>query len=272
MRVIRFASALWILCAPGFATAVMPVGNYEIAFGGNHSIWFGDGSGDDNGLCDGLEAGVDLVGICNFQLFVDGKGKVFGDLDFGGWDDGFLITFQGPIKGTLRGDARKGIARTSYSLKVTGEADDGSVKLPVKGKLKFTGQVEPGGVATGVWEQRFCTKGSPCVSSRIDLLPENLTNGDWLLELTIADAEGGALDGSALVRLGNGTECPYDLSGKYSAKTDLASLVLIPSDPLCAGTSIQLKNVRALDAVELSSAQVKYKLFGYAGEASWGAP
>lgn len=249
MRRLRLAGALWLAFAPGLALAAIPTGSFDFTLGGNQSIWVeeGDESEAEAAFCAEFAATLGDVEFCEFAIHVDGKGKIAGFVDFAAWSDGILIAMSGPIKGSQRGNGATGFSSASYSIKLAGEASDGNVTLGLKANLAFAGQVAPGGVASGYWDARFCLQGEPCESFRTYLPTETLTNGDWQVELEIADAGGGALSGSARIEFGDGSECLYDLRGRYSAKSDAASLALTPITPDCAGTSIQLRDVAIVE-------------------------
>jgi len=264
----RWATALALLCSPGLASAAIPVGHFEISLAGNQSIWFAE-IGDDEAFCVAFAEGLEDVEYCDFEMFVDGKGKLTGYLDFAAWSDDILISLHGPLKGSQRGDGQTGFMRADFSLKLVGEASDGDISLAVKASIKYTGQVAPGGVASGSWDQRFCVQGGGCESYQTVAPMETLTHGAWLLELEIGAAGGGALNGGARAEFGDGSECFYAIEGKYSAKTDVASLALTPITPECAGTSIQWKEVRSPTpggSLGSLTAQLRYRLFGFNGD------
>ena len=243
--VIRFAGALWLWCAPGVAAAGLPLGSFDFTLGGNQSIWWeagADGAGEAT-FCERFAASFGDVEHCQFDLVVIGKGRISGFATFAASRDGLRVALAGPIKGSRRGDGETGHSKASYKIKLAGEASDGQATLGVKASIGFSGRVAPGGVASGTWEERYCFEGERCESIRTPAPTETLTNGNWDVELEIADAGGGALSGSARVGFADGSECPYDLSGKYDAKSDLADLALTPVTPACAGTSIQLQDV-----------------------------
>ena len=257
-----------LLAAPGLASAGLPTGNFAIEFGGRQSIWM-DEEGSDPGeeFCADFESGFDELELCDFQAFVDGKGKIYGYFEFSGWSGGLHFAAGGPIKGSQKGDDRSGVARLSLLVKLVGVASDGFETWGHKGSLRFSGQVTTDGVLSGLWEQSVCVQGLGCSSGESPVPPEVLTNGGWSLELEITDEGGGVLGGLARVELGGeGPECFYAVAGKYSAKKDLASLSLLPTEPACAGTSLKAKNLRVLDAAPgVLFGSIAYSLFGFTG-------
>ena len=107
------------------------------------------------------------------------------------------------------------------------------------------------------------SKAAGCVEEAAVAPPETLDSGDWTLFLEITDLGGGKLGGSAAASLADGTTCDYALSGKYDSKSDVASLKFSPTNAVCDKTKISLKDVRVGATLE---AQMKYKLFGQAGD------
>jgi hypothetical protein len=256
-----------LFAVPGLASAGIPTGNFAIEFGGRQSIWMGE-EGSDSGekFCADFESGFDDLELCDFQAFVDGKGKIFGYFEFSGWSEGIHFAASGPIKGSQKGDDRSGISSVSLLIKLVGVASDGVEKRGAKASIRLNGQTTADGVMSGVWETSVCVQGGGCSSDESPVPPEVATNGGWSLELEITDGGGGALAGAARVELGSGDECFYAVTGKYSAKNDLASLSLLPTEPACAGTSLKAKNVRALDAAPgVLFGSIAYKLFGFTG-------
>lgn len=241
MRVIRLASALWLVCAPAFALAAGPIGNFDFTLGGKQSIWLGEIGGDD--FCESFWEGLEGLEHCDVELAIDGKGRITGSVDLAASDGSARITLRGSLKGSQRGDGRTGLARTSLSLQLEGELSEGDLSLALKADFKYAGQVAPGGVATGIWNQRLCVEGSGCTRRRIDAPTQILTSGDWQVELAIADAGGGALTGDARLEFGDGSECFYTIQGGHRARSDVADLALIPITPACAETSIELDGV-----------------------------
>lgn len=257
--------ALALLLSPASGWAAPPIGSFEISFGGNLSIWFGTGA-ENAAFCEAFAEGIDELEYSDFEIFVDGRGKLFGYLDLAARDAGIRLAMHGPLKGSQRGDASSGITRTTLALKLSGEASDGTSTLGVKGSLRYTGQVAPGGVANGVWDQRFCVQGAGCESYQTVVPTEILPNGGWTLGLEIGDAGGGALNGIARAEFSDGSECSYAIAGKYSAKTDSSRLTLSPITPDCAGTSIQLGVANSNGLVFGNRVALKFKLFGFTGD------
>ena len=271
MRISRAKLAAWIgacalLYAPGLASAASPDGSYETLIDGNHSLWFGEPDAPNAGeaFCEFFTQRFRFVDHCTLQIFGDGSGRIYGQFDAAVWDDRFLITLAGPVKGSRRGSGETGITRLRYSFKLTGVADDGSETFGVKVRVAFTGQVAPGGVATGAWDERFCIQGMRCERQLIDLQETVLTSGAWRLALEIEAGDGGLLGGSARATFSDDHECDYDLSGRYDARHDLASLALTPDGPECAGTALRLQDFVA-QGPGAFSALLRYQMFGLGG-------
>ncbi len=256
-----------LLAASGIASAVIPTGSFEIEFGGRQSIWMGE-EGVDSGeeFCTDFGTAFDTLEFCDFQAFLDGKGKIYGFLEFSGWSGGLHFAEGGPIKGIQKGDDRTGITRFSFTIKLTGVASDGFATMTSKSSIRLTGQTTADGLVSGLWEQSVCVQGFGCNESQSPVPRTIWSNGGWSLELAITDEGGGALGGSARVEFGDGNECFYAVSGKYNAKKDTAGLSLDPTEFDCAGTSLRLKDVRlATSAPDVISGSIAYSLFGFKG-------
>src|SRR5262245_40591333 len=130
------ASVLAVLAAPGLAAAMIPTGSFELHFGDRQSIWIGE-EGVDPGeeFCAGLATEFDPLELCDFQMFVDGRGKISGSLEFSGWSGGLHFSERGLIKGTQRGDDRSGISSVKLRIRLTGIASDGSAMAPTQSSM-----------------------------------------------------------------------------------------------------------------------------------------
>jgi hypothetical protein len=256
------AAAFVLACLPGAGRAAMPQGDYTIELGGSQSVWLGQQPEDDE-FCDGFEAGFGSeLDSCSFSLFVDAKGKITGSIHIVGNASGILVTLDGPVKGKQKGNAASGITSLSFSAKLNGSASDGGANpRSVSAQIAFGGQIDAGGVLTGDWSYSLCAKGAACREQADAIAPET-HDGDWTLDLFLQDTGGGQLSGEALATFADGSACSYDVSGKYSAKKDEASLKLSPLGSACSGTSLQLKRVRDVPPLE---GEMKYKLFGSGG-------
>jgi hypothetical protein len=256
-----------LLAAPSLAPAAIPTGSFELQFGGLQSIWMGE-EGVDVGeeFCAGLADSFDSLELCDFEAFVHGRGRIFGYLEFAGWSGGLHLSLGGPIKGTQKGDDRSGLARVKLTVRLTGTASDGFVTAPTRSRLRLTGQTTAAGLATGVWEARFCVQGAGCNEEQSLVPPTLQTDGEWSLEIEITDGGEGWLGGSARVAFGNGEDCLYAVSGRYSARRDTARLRLLPTESACEGTSLRLKDVHLLAGPpDDISGSIAYRLFGFRG-------
>jgi hypothetical protein len=264
-RLALAAAALLLLFSPGPASAAMPNGNFEFGFGGVNSLWMGDSESsheDADGFCADFGAAFDSVEHCSLQLFVDGRGKIGGQVEFAGWTDGNHIVVEGPIKGAQRGSNRSGITRASFVIRMAGTASNSFLSLPTSASLRFDGQINPSGLLTGTWTRTTCVAGRGCTTSRTLALASFWNNGGWRLALSVANLGEGALGGSARARFGDGTSCDFAISGAYDAKKDEASLALAPTTPKCAGGGIRLRKLTRSGSYD---ALVQFKLFGFGG-------
>jgi len=260
--IVPWATSVLLLLAPGLASAVIPTGIFELDLGGNHSIWL-DAADDEDEFCEGFAEGFGgTLQACSLSMSIDAKGKITGAVEISAENADLSISLDGPIKGKLKGNGQTGLTDFSFSMKLAGEASDGLMLADVNASASFAGRITGAGVLTGDWSLKLCTKGGGCLSEMDTQTPETLDGGGWTLVLEIADLGGGKLGGSAAAELGDGTLCPYSISGKYRAKNDLASLKLSPTNAACAGTSISLKDVQLAG---LLTAQMNYKLFGQQG-------
>ena len=196
-------------------------------------------------------------------MFVDAKGKITGSLSIAAENTNLGVELTGPIKGKLKGSSKSGLTELSFSAKISGQAGNGGTLTTLSSNVSFEGQINSAGHLTGEWTTKFCSKAAGCIEEVDTAAPENLAGGGWTLFLDIADLGGGKLGGSAAAELGDGTQCPYSISGKWSSKSDLASLKLSPTNEACAKTSISLKDVQL---AAFLTAQMKYKLFGQQGD------
>lgn len=258
-----WAPAILFLLAPTPASAVIPTGSFEIALFLGQSIWLDVNEGE-NEFCDGFAEGFgSMLQQCELEMFVDAKGKITGSLAIAAENANLGIELTGPIKGKLKEDTKSGRTELSFSAKLSGEAGAGGTMTTLSSDVSFEGQINPAGNLTGEWSTKFCSKAAGCLEEVDTAAPEMLEGGGWTLQLDIADLGGGKLGGSAAAELGDGTQCPYAISGKWSSKSDLASLKLSPTNETCAKTSISLKDVRL---AAFLTAQMKYKLFGQQGD------
>lgn len=259
----RVAAFLLSSSIAGIASAVIPEGDFEIALGGSRSIWLDDAAGE-NAFCDGFAEGFGgTLQMCKFEMFVDAKGKITGTLAVAASNGNLGVELEGPIKGKLKGDDRAGITEIEFSTKAAGVVGDGVMETSVDAKLAFAGQIDLDGDLAGEWSTKLCSKVAGCLEDLETAPAQDFDGGSWMLALDIADLGDGKLGGSAAAELSDGTTCPYEISGKYSSKSDTASLKLKPTSLACEGTSISLKDVHVDGALE---AQMKYKLFGHKGD------
>ena len=256
------ALGLLLVLAPAPAPAVIPTGSFAIELGGARSIWLDVEEGE-NDFCDGFAEGFGATPlVCEFSLFVDAKGKITGSVEIVAENGNLGIELEGTVKGKLK-SGKTGGTELSFSTKLSGVAGDGQLMTSLKGDASFQGSIDGAGVLTGAWTTKFCSKAAGCRED-VDTAPqETFGGGAWTLFLDISDLGDGKLGGSAAAELGDGTTCSYELSGKYSSKSDLASLKLSPTNATCDKTSIKLEDVR-LDSI--LEAQMKYKLFGQSGD------
>lgn len=257
-----WALTLLLLFAPEVASAVIPAGSFEIALGGSRSIWLDLDAGE-NEFCEGFAEGFGgTLQACEFEMFVDAKGKITGSLAVAAVNGNLGVELAGPIKGKLKGNDKDERTDLSFSAKISGVAGDGVTMTSLDAKLGFEGQIDVDGDLFGEWNTKLCSKAAGCVEDVESSPSQAFDGGSWLLALDIADLGDGKLGGSAEAELADGTTCPYAISGKYSSQSDTASLKLSPTSEACDGTSISLKDVR-VDASLV--AQMKYKLFGHKG-------
>lgn len=258
-----WAPTLLFLLAATPASAVIPTGSFELALFLGQSVWLDVNEGE-NEFCEGFAEGFgSMPQQCEFEMFVDAKGKITGSLAIVAENTNVGVELTGPIKGKLKGNAKSGLTELSFSAKISGEASDGSALTTLSSDVSFEGQISPAGSLTGEWSTKFCSKAAGCLEEVDTAAPEMLTGGGWTLRLEIADLGGGKLGGSAAAELGDGTQCPYSISGKWSSSSDVASLKLSPTSEACAKTSISLKDVQLATFL---TAQLKYKLFGQQGD------
>jgi hypothetical protein len=250
------------LFAAAPAQAVIPTGSFAIELAGGRSIWL-DAEEGENDFCDGFAEGFGATPlVCEFSLFVDAKGKITGSVEVAAENGNVGIELTGTVKGKLKSSKSSG-TEVSFSTKLSGVAGNGQSTTNVSGDASFAGMINGAGVLTGEWSTKFCSKAAGCVEGADAAPAETLDGGDWTLFLEITDLGGGKLGGSAAAELADGTTCSYELSGKYNSKSDVASLKLSPTNAICDKTKISLKDVRVGATLE---AQMKYKLFGQAGD------
>jgi hypothetical protein len=266
------AVAAALLAVPSLVSAAIPTGSFEIQFGGQQSIWMGEeGIAAGEEFCTGFEASFDDLEFCDFQAFVDGKGRIYGYLEFSGWSGGLHIAEGGPIKGIQRGHDRSGVSRVDLTISLAGIASDGLATAPTRSGIRLRGQTTADGFVSGVWIMRVCIKGLGCNQSERPAPPTVLTNGGWSLELEITDAGGGELGGGARVEFGDGSDCYYTVDGRYNARKDTAGLRLFPTEAACAGTSLKLRDVRLMiGPPDDIAGSIDYQLFGFRGATPFG--
>jgi hypothetical protein len=275
MRLLRawlasVSVATALLAGPGLAWAAIPTGSFEILFGGHQSIWTGETSDLNEEFCEGFAESFDVLESCDFDLFVDGRGELYGYFGFAAWVDGVHFVEGGPIRGRQRGDDRSGISRVSLKIKLKGTASDGLETLLTRSSLRLSGQVTAEGLMSGVWIVRVCIQGVGCNENESLVTPGIAENGEWSLQIEITDEGDDRLGGNARVEFGNGEECLYSVSGRYSSTKDTARLRLDPTEPDCAGTSLRLKDVHLLvGPPDQIAGSIAYRLFGFRGDTSF---
>ncbi len=257
-----WGTPLLLLLAPGSASAGVPVGSFAFALFLEHAIWLDVDDGAD-AFCEGFAQGFGgTLQSCDFSMSVDAKGKITGGIEASAQNGNLSVSLTGPIKGNLKSDSKTGLTGLGFSTKLSGEVSDGLMPTAVSGSAAFGGQIDGDGVLTGAWSDSFCSKPAGCVSEMQTPPPETLAGGGWTLFLVIADLGKGKLGGNASAALADGTQCTYSISGRYSSKTDAASLKLTPTNAACSGTSISLTNARLTTFL---SGQLNYRLFGQQG-------
>ena len=262
-RLAAWATPLLLLLAPGPASAGVPAGSFAFALSLDHAIWLDVEDGAD-AFCEGFAQGFGgSLQSCDFSMSVDAKGKITGAVQASAQNGNRSVSLTGPIKGSLRSDSKTGLTGLGFSTKLSGEVSDGLMPKAASASAAFGGQIDADGVLTGAWSDSFCSKAAGCVSEMQTPSPETLAGGGWTLFLEIADLGKGKLGGNASAELGDGTQCTYAISGKYSSKSDAASLKLAPTNAVCSGTSISLKDVRLTTFL---SGQLSYRLFGQQGD------
>jgi hypothetical protein len=101
------AAACLSAIAPGVASADIPTGSFEFQLGGANSLWMGgdvDTHEDADGFCASFGGGFEAVELCDYELAVDGRGKIGGYVEFIGRIDGTRVDIEGPIKGAQPGN------------------------------------------------------------------------------------------------------------------------------------------------------------------------
>ena len=115
-----WAPALLFLLAPPPASAVIPTGSFEIALFLGQSVWLDVNEGE-NEFCEGFAEGFgSQVQQCEFEMFVDAKGKIIGSLSIDAENANLGVELTGPIKGKLKGKAGSGPTELSFSAKLSG--------------------------------------------------------------------------------------------------------------------------------------------------------
>jgi hypothetical protein len=131
-RLSAWAASLALSFAPALASAEIPTGSFEFQLGGVNSLWMGgdtDTHADADGFCASFGAAFDGVERCDYELVVDGRGRIGGHVEFVGWLDDTLIELDGPIRGAQRGSNRTGVTRASFAIQLAGTASRGDVTL-----------------------------------------------------------------------------------------------------------------------------------------------
>jgi hypothetical protein len=104
-----------------------------------------------------------------------------------------------------------------------------------------------------------------CASAKTQLtLTPSVVDGAWTLTLDVAEDGSGGLSGTATATF-RGQTVDYEVTGKYSATKDSASLSL-KSDSTHR-SSIRIKNL-TVDGGQITSGDARYKLFGHRGRTS----
>ena len=282
-RLAAWTAALALPFAPALASAAMPAGSLEFQLGGANSLWMGgdvDTHADADGFCASFGRVFDDVEHCDYELVVDGRGKISGHAVFVAWVDGALVELEGSIRGAQRGSNRTGITRAGFVLRLAGTTSRGGLTLYTRVSHKLVARIDAGGVMTGTWTYKTCFEGAACETSQFPAGPRVWSNGHWTLALdvepvTLDDGGGfgrrsftaGALAGVAQVRFGDDTLCEFAVSGRHDPKRDASDLELTPTSAKCRGGSLRLRSFTAHDAgLDVNYlAQLEFRLFGVAG-------
>ncbi len=269
-RLAACAAALWLATAPGLASAGIPTGSFEFQLAGANSLWMGgdvDTHEDADGFCASFGAGFDAVEFCDYELSIDGRGKIGGYVEFIGRIGGTRVDIEGPIKGAQRGNNRTGITRASFVIRLAGTATRNGFARATSLNIKLVAQIDAGGVLNGTWSHKVCNEGSPCETTSWPAGPTTWDNGHWTLALDVEDLGAGALGGSARIVFGDDSFCDFTLDGSYDPTKDAANVALPPVTPRCVGGSLRLRplSVRPGLLPSRSGGLLQYRLFGVSG-------
>jgi hypothetical protein len=230
----------------GPARAVAPSGTYHFEFGGPQSIWV-------------LEGGVDCepdIGCFDLPVVCDPRGSCTGS--------GELLGLAGGIRAKLRGNDRTGVTRVTLAFRFEGVFAEGPL-LGVEARVTGTqkGQIDASGASSLLTRAKACLVGLGCETVResgsFDVAPGE---GDWELDLDVVNVDGTTLAGSAVASITDEIAYDYTVTGRYDARKDLSSLVLVP-DAGSEGSSIRFRNVRVVPGGLLG--EIRYKILGHSG-------
>jgi hypothetical protein len=222
---------------------------------------------DADGFCASFGGGFDEVELCDYELTVDGRGKIGGWVEFVGRIDGIRIDIEGPIKGAQRGNNRSGITRAAFVIRLAGTASRNGFVWATSLSMKLVAQIDAGGVMQGTWTRKLCNEGAPCETSSWPAGPNTWANGHWTLALDVEHLGGGELGGSARILFGDETFCDFTISGLYDVQKDAANVALSPVSPRCVGGSLRLRFLAVRPGLlpSRSGGLLQYKLFGVSG-------
>lgn len=240
----RFLEALFIVATlSGIAQADPPAGQFTLHFGPEQAIW--DISGDYN------------LGGSSLTLAQDAKGKITGMGAEDGIDQGVEYHLRYSVRGALA--AVGDLTRITLSLKLTGNASDGNITLPVKGSGTFVLDIdEAHHLLTGTTTLTVCVKKFGCAPPQTAPVQANLpagADGSWALVLNLQLSKATRVGGNATATLLNGGSMTFGVKGQYNPTTDLTTLGLKGS----GGTLTVQGNAVGGDIINRS---VNGKLFG----------
>jgi hypothetical protein len=243
--------------------ADLPTFQSQLNFGVSCPVW---------DLTGNLIIPVDVPGLgsgtVSLSLTTDDKGRIqgTGSIAASGFDPfgvlGFIVLdgFDADVRGKIKSSGTG--ARISLKSTLSGSATGSGFVLPATAKLKFKGEVHPGGIARGIGNLKIKVIKSVQTSGPFDfsIAPDVANDGSWDLDLDITSPDGQALQAIGDVQLSTGRTVSNLLGeGKYNVGDDSAKLGIKG----IGGASVKIKSLLADGGAQtITGGLMKYKLLG----------
>ncbi len=267
---MRFTPTLALVAlaslVPVAAFAEPPAGSHSLTIGGSDSLSARlrliEGVYTPDPECDNSNPTIEVC--TSVEMHTNAAGAVTGTQTFtytGDTVGEVRYQFEGQVK------ARPGLAKAKllFTPEGTLSTNAGTETYSGRGKAFCRDDVVTGEVFSCSAKVQLCFE-NPIASDcnrlfQTIVVPEQ--RASWTLALDLATSGSGVVSGSAQAELANGVTIDFVVSGKYSAKTDLANLSL-RGQGIASKSKVTIKKL-AFDGVDLVAGRIKFKIADQVG-------